>query len=318
MRTFAVTASPAIWGIFAFALVAACGERPVRSVAHDREEAEASLAPFPARVVASSSAPLPAASAPPLVPPDLSAEAKLVLAIPPRDHAPEAPPAGWCGETAIQEGLLHLGVWAPQSIINKAGRPTHPDLYSPDIPVALSELGVKHSFFAGSRGDGMFEQWIRRALDEGDPVLAGVKILPTIHPEWGLDHFVLVVGYGDKGLLVNTTWGHRLWVGDTSTPGLSFKNAFYAIRLGGVSLAGSGRAARLSLLAAREGEPKVNVRVTCAGLRPGSVVRIELRRSRIEEAPAWSEEVTATSDRVAKDVTVDADRVARFQCVALP
>ncbi len=50
-------------------------------------------------------------------------------------------------------------------------------------------------------------------------MLAGVKVLPTQHPEWGLDHFVLVVGHGDQGLLVNTTWGDRRWVRDTDTPG---------------------------------------------------------------------------------------------------
>ena len=317
MTRFTTPVSPVIWGVLSFALVAACGERTVRPDERERDEQGSLLEPPRASVQASAAA-APPASAVPAAPADVSAEAKLLLPIPPREHAPEAPPAGWCGETAIQEGLLHFGVWAPQRIINKAGRPTHPDLYSPDVPVALSELGVKHSFYAGSRGDGMFEQWIRRALDAGDPVLAGVKILPTIHPEWGLDHFVLVVGYGDKGLLVNTTWGHRLWVADTTAPGLSFKNAFYAIRLGGVSVAGPARAARLSLLAAREGEAKVKVRVTCTGLQPGAAVRIELRRSRLDETPAWSEEIRATADRVTREVAVDADRVARFQCVALP
>ena len=306
MARFSAAVSPVIWGVFSFAVVAACGERPVRSVA----------VADPVAGPSSADAAPDARVDPPPGPPDPSAEAKLALPIPPREHAREAPPAGWCGETAIQEGLLNLGVWAPQRIINKAGRPTHPDLYSPDIPVALSELGVRHSFYAGSRGDGMFEQWVRRALDEGDPVLAGVKILPTAHPEWGLDHFVLVVGYGDKGLLVNTTWGHRLWVADTTTPGLSFKNAFYAIRLGGVSLAGRGRPARITLL--DEGEAKVKLRVTCAGLTAGAAVRIELRRSRIDEKPIWSEDVTATADRVAKELTVDAEHVARFQCVSLP
>jgi hypothetical protein len=252
----------------------------------------------------------------PAAPGDLSGEAKVALPIPPRNHAPEAPPSGWCGETAIQEGLLHLGVWAPQRVINKAGRPVHPDLYAPDIPVALSELGVRHSFYAGSRGDGMFEQWVRRALDEGDPVLAGVKILPTAHPEWGLDHFVLVVGHGDKGLLVNTTWGHRLWVTNTVTPGLTFKNAFYAIRLAGVSVAPGGRAARITLL--DEGAAKVRLRVTCAGLQPGAVVRIEQRQARVDDKPIWAEAVTSTADRASKELTIDADRVARFQCVPVP
>jgi hypothetical protein len=308
--------SPVIWGVFSFAVVAACGERPVRSVTHEGSERSAAfVAPFGSASTSTPSTP-PSEPATSPAPRDPSADARLALPIPPREHAPEAPPAGWCGETAIQEGLLHLGVWAPQRVINKAGRPTHPDLYAPDIPVALSELGVRHSFYAGSRGDGMFEPWIRRALDEGDPVLAGVKILPTIHPEWGLDHFVLVVGYGDKGLLVNTTWGHRLWVADTTTPGLSFKNAFYAIRLSGVSVAGGGRAARLTLLDERA--TSVKLRVTCAGLTAGSTVRLERRHARVDDKPVWAEDVTVAQGSVAKELTVEADQVARFQCVTLP
>jgi len=103
-----------------------------------------------------------------------------------------------------------------------------------------------------------------------------VKILPTKHPEWGLDHFVLVVGYGERGLLVNTTWGHREWVSDTTTPGLSFKNAFYAIRLDGVREAG----ARLTVLSESDG--KVKLRVTCG-------------------------------DRE-REETIDAEKAARFSC----
>src|SRR5215210_6311635 len=70
--------------------------------------------------------------------PPATEETDRLLPIPARAQAPESPPSGWCGETAIQEGLLHLGVWAPQALINQAGHPSHPDLYSPDMPVALA------------------------------------------------------------------------------------------------------------------------------------------------------------------------------------
>ena len=261
------------------AAAGACAERPRDgSVAHASATASAAA-------VASSSSSAPRPPAPPAA--DAGEEATLALPIPARAHAPEAPAAGWCGETAIQEGLLHLGVWAPQRLINKAGKPTHPDLYSPDIPVALSELGVRYSFYAGARGFDAFARWVGAAVDEGDPVLAGVKILPTAHPEWGLDHFVLVVGHGPKGLLVNTTWGSRTWVADTTTPGLSFKNAFYAIRLSGRTLPPDAHPARLAVL--DEGEAKVKLRVTCAG--PS------------KDAPSTS-----------KDVTVEAAHVSRFEC----
>jgi hypothetical protein len=244
----------------------------------------------------------------------------LTLPIPPRQHAREAPPEGWCGETAIQEGLLHLGVWAPQRLINKVGRPAHPDLYSTDIPVALTDLGVRFTFYPGGRGFDAFAAWIRAALDAGDPVLAGVKILPTKHPEWGLDHFVLVVGYGggkEAGpdrLLVNTTWGHREWVSDTTTPGLSFAKAGYAIRLSGVAMTReTARAARLSVL--EENDTTVKVHVMCTGLEKGASYTIERRGSRADPKPVWSEDVVAAGDRIERDVTVEADRASRFQCI---
>ncbi|HSO32382.1 MAG TPA: hypothetical protein VLT33_07700 [Labilithrix sp.] len=244
----------------AFLFVAACGRRPPGSaVEHATAE--------------SSSATVPVAALP----------------IPPRSHAPEAPPEGWCGETAIQEGLLTLGVWAPQRFINKAGRPAHPDLYSSDIPVALSALGVRYAVYGGGRGFEAFAKWVGKAVDEGDPVIAGVKILPTQHPEWGLDHFVLVVGHGDEGLLVNTTWGSRRWVADTTTEGLSFRHAFYAIRLLGVTLPTKTQVARLAVL--DESASQVKLRVTCASGVSYSVDR-----------------------RVEPVVTVDARQPARFYC----
>jgi hypothetical protein len=218
----------------------------------------------------------------------------LVLPIPARGQAKEAPPEGWCGETAIQEALLYYGVWVPQRIVNRAGKPAHPDLYSNEIPVALTALDVRYTVYAGPRGYEPFARWARDALDAGDPVLAGVKILPTQHPSWALDHFVLVVGYGAQGLLVNTTWGTRQWVFDTDGPGLSLKNAVYGIRLRGLASSKDATSARASVL--EENARVVKLRVAC----PGTAA-----------APATAER---TMERV---VTVDADSQARFQCAAL-
>lgn len=245
--------------VLAFGFVAACGRWPAAAV--------------PAYSVAES-----------------SSATVTALAIPARKHAPAAPPEGWCGETAIQEGLLTLGMWAPQSHINKAGKPVHPDLYSSDIPVALTALGVRFVVYGGGRGFEGFAKWAGKAVDEGDPVIAGVKILPTQHPEWGLDHFVLVVGHGEEGLLVNTTWGSRRWVADTTTDGLSFRNAFYGIRLLALTLPPKAQAARLAVL--EESPTEVKLRVTCA---PGSAPVLQDRR-------------------VAAELTVDARQPARFSC----
>ncbi len=193
------------------------------------------------------------------------------LPIPARRHAPEAPPEGWCGETAIQEALLYSGMWAPQRLIYRAGRPAHPDLYSNEIPRALDALGVRYSMYRPSAvGFKAYARWVGEALDAGDPVLAGVKLLPTAHPEWGLDHFVLVVGHDDQRLLVNTTWGTRQWVDAAATRGISFRNAFYAIRVLGLRLPAGTRPARLFVI--EESAASVRLRVSCEGVDREEIV----------------------------------------------
>jgi len=283
-------------------LAASCTKQPPE---------RASVAPAPS----SPAAVVVDASAPPLLPPPVdpfAAEAKFLLPIPARAQAPESPPSGWCGETAIQEGLLYLGVLAPQRLINKAGRPSHPDLYATDIPVALNEMAVRHTFYSGGRGYDAFAKWAKKTLDEGDPILAGVKILPTEHPEWGLDHFVTIVGYGDKGMLVNTTWGHREWVGDTTTKGLSLKGAFYGIRLQGQrGLPANARAARLSVV--DEGDKFTKVRAHCSGLTPGQPYRLEIK-SRLSSK---SDDFVASAAQMEREheVNPEAEGTTRFHCV---
>lgn len=176
------------------------------------------------------------------------------IAIPDRKQHAKSPPSGWCGETAIQEALLHFGVWASQQKIHDAGKSKHPDLYSDEIPTALKNLGVEFVSYAPNKKQS-FSEFAWAAMDEGDPVLAGVKLLPTEHPTWGLDHFVLMVGYGPKGWLVNTTWGRSEWVSQKAVNGISFKNAFYGLRLRGP------KSARLTVL--EESDKLVKLLVVC-------------------------------------------------------
>lgn len=179
-----------------------------------------------------------------------------------RAHANEAPPSGWCGETAIQEALLYYGVWAPQRAINRAGKPAHPDLYSNEMPAAMEALGLRVTWYAPrARGFDAFAAWAREAIDAGEPVLAGVKLLPTEHPEWGLDHFVLVVGYGDEGLLVNTTWGRREWIGKGAKKGISLDSTGWAARVQGATVPTGMVPARL--VPTGESGDEVTLRATC-------------------------------------------------------
>jgi hypothetical protein len=247
--------------------------------------------------------PVPApAPAPPPPHHDHADDADVALPIPDRPQAPESPDSGWCGETAIQEALLHLGVWAPQKTIHAVAKPKHSDLYSNDIPVALAALGIPHSFYAPKKkGFDAYAAWVRDAIDGGEPVIAGVKILPTEHPDWGLDHFVLAIGYGDDGLLVNTTWGRREWVGDTTTPGLSLHAAFYAIAVHRPADANGARAARLEVI--EESATLVRVRVVC----------LDASSSGVEHRAGAKWQSATLGDGA---ITISATTVARFRCAA--
>jgi hypothetical protein len=129
------------------------------------------------------------------------------LQIPDRSWSMDRPDksVGWCGETGIQMAMLYYGKYASQESINQAGRPDHPELYSYNIDIALKTLSISHITWNPSTGDIVeFIAWIKAQLHQGHPILCGVKIYPDEHPDWSLDHFVLVVGYDERGLIINT------------------------------------------------------------------------------------------------------------------
>ena len=129
------------------------------------------------------------------------------LGIPDRAWATDRPDlkVGWCGEASIQMALAYYGKEVSQLEINQAGEPAHADLYAQDIDPALRALGVKYEAFESNDGDVHgFIAWIRAELDKGRPVFCGLKIYPDQHPNWALDHFVLIVGHKPGALLVNT------------------------------------------------------------------------------------------------------------------
>ena len=134
-----------------------------------------------------------------------AADKAISLEIPDTGQEQRRPESGWCGEAAIQMALSYYGAYASQQAINRAGKPVHPDLYANEVPVAMSNLGME---FKAWQGEGMpaFLRWVQGELTAGHPVLLGVKIYPTAHPEWGLDHFVLAVGCTKESLTYNTTW----------------------------------------------------------------------------------------------------------------
>lgn len=112
---------------------------------------------------------------------------------------------GWCAEACIQMAAAHYGLVLSQKEINKAGSPRHSDLYMDDIDEALNNLSIEcFSWSKKNTSIDEFIAWIKYMLDLSYPVLCGVKMYPDENPRWFLDHFVLVVGYSKKGLLINT------------------------------------------------------------------------------------------------------------------
>lgn len=129
----------------------------------------------------------------------------VLLPIPDRPEDSGAPPEGWCGETSIQMGMAYFNVEIPQKEIYAAGNPAHPELYADDIDLALNTLGVEYvSWDENNHNLAEFIEWIKANLAKGYPVFCGLKLYPTKHPEWLLDHFVLAVGYNGRGLFINT------------------------------------------------------------------------------------------------------------------
>lgn len=241
--------------------VAACADRPVRATP------PAGLKPCPA------------ADVPPTTTKHQQATQLNIAA---RKQAAGHPPEGWCGETAIQEALLHHGAWIPQKQINAAGNPVHPDLYASDVPVALRKLGARIEFWRNAGDLDDYIAWLRGRIDRGIPVLAGVKINPTGHPEWGLDHFVLAAGASADSIIFNTTWGTRIsrtnkQLHSRKEKGFAFANGFGSYY--GISIPGlvdrENAEPRVRLFATGETDKRLTLVVKCEGLRVGASYRLE-------------------------------------------
>jgi len=156
-----------------------------------------------------------------------TADKAIRLEIPDTGQEARRPNSGWCGESSIQMAMSYYGAYASQQAINRAGKPSHPDLYANDIPTAMKNLGLEFTPWLG-KGMPEFTKWVRGELAADHPVLVGVKIYPTAHPLWPLDHFVLAVGCTEDSLTYNTTWKRQetrtLALLSSEDDGLSFAN----------------------------------------------------------------------------------------------
>jgi hypothetical protein len=210
-----------------------------------------------------------------------AADKAIRLEIPDTGQEKRRPESGWCGEAAIQMAMSYYGAYASQQAINRAGKPLHPDLYSNEIPEAMTNLGLE---FKAWQGEGLpaFLRWVRGELRAGHPVLLGVKIYPTSHPEWNLDHFVLAVGCTEDCLTYNTTWKRAetrsLALLSSTEKGLSIANrydSYYGLAITGIkanSAAVNRKPTRIRIGQGRDKE--VELHVTAENLEPGKRYRL--------------------------------------------
>ncbi len=144
----------------------------------------------------------------------------------------------FCGEVVLEEALAYYGKQVPQLEINHlGGGDGHVGLHFNEILRALASLNVDFDSWGlhitGERGYDTYIQKLKRILADGHPILAGVKVNPTRHPEWSADHFILLVGYDAQSFIYNmpdsrsSRTFEEFQFGDPGTGhGLTFSNPY--------------------------------------------------------------------------------------------
>ena len=129
-----------------------------------------------------------------------------LLDISPREYERD----DYCAEVCIQEALMYYGMNLSQDDINKAGgKDNSSGLENREqITQALNNLGANFETWYFTQGQDMnyseYLDFLKSKLSQGFPVLAGVKINPTKHPEWINDHYILLAGFTDDSFIYNS------------------------------------------------------------------------------------------------------------------
>ncbi|MCK4252229.1 SEL1-like repeat protein [candidate division WOR-3 bacterium] len=114
---------------------------------------------------------------------------------------------GSCGECCLWSILQARHIEATQVEINKAGGDPGRGLHVNELFDVLSEydinfvnlsrsLGTSDSILTSKRYYSFLDNVILK-VEQGHPVLIGIKVYPTQSPDWACDHFVLVIGYNE-------------------------------------------------------------------------------------------------------------------------
>tara|TARA_Y100001970_G_C14132023_1_gene802202 strand:+ start:54 stop:716 length:663 start_codon:yes stop_codon:yes gene_type:complete len=129
------------------------------------------------------------------------------LNVPILNQIDDAPDEGYCGESSIQMVLAYKGVYKTQKEINKAGNPKHPDLYSNELVPAIENVTNKeYNGYEMKFYDNHAINYIRREIDNNNPLIVMFKLNPSKNAHWWADHVSVVNGYDENGLYILTTW----------------------------------------------------------------------------------------------------------------
>ena len=215
-----------------------------------------------------------------------AADKAVLLDIPETGQEKRRPPSGWCGEASIQMAMSYYGAYASQRTINRVGKAAHPDLYDDEVPSAMRNLGLEIKVWEG-KGLKAHLAWLRAELAAGYPVVVGMKINPTEHRDWSLDHFVLAVGFSKDALTYNTTWKRQETRTDaqlsTQEKGLSIANPlniYFGCAATGMNSKATPAAARptrikfVRLEEKQQVEKHVELHVTAENLQQGKRYRL--------------------------------------------
>lgn len=241
----------------------------------------------------------------------------LAWEIPAIAQDPTCPPDGWCGEAAIQMAMMYYGVYAPQKVINAAGHPSHPDLWSNELGPAMEAFGFSGTGLpTGSTSE--FITALKPVLHEGTPVILGINVFSKGH---GDAHFCIAAKYDDQTLTVNTTWEMTPrvypWGKMAVRDGLTLADTFMGLAVVPPPILASHR---LRLYAADPKAfftPKTKLKVVAGNLMKGAKYQI---RSYISVKSAdvnrgggdLVAEFTATGPEYSQEVEVDRDKTIVF------
>ena len=138
-----------------------------------------------------------------------------------------------------------------------------------------------------------------------------VKLYPSDHPDWEVDHLAVVVGYTPLGLVINTTVGGRQIT--VHYPQLEEPHDYSLVsptgRHHGYSIQGFA-GAPLTGRVTEEG-PTISLEVRVRGLVPGN--EYSLTRDDLLGQRSTSRLIATSSEQVLREV-VAADQAAVFSC----